>query len=68
MHHHIVDGGYIGREISPRKLVYGSDSDLHRIAGDVARWKLAFTTMGLSETDQEQIFYKNAAHIFGLEA
>ena len=67
VHHHIVEGGYIGREISPRKLVYGSDSDLNRIAGDVKRWKDAFDTMGLSEEDQERIFYKNAAHIFGLD-
>ncbi|AZI44370.1 TIM-barrel fold metal-dependent hydrolase [Deinococcus psychrotolerans] len=66
VHHHIVEGGYIGREISPRKLVYGSDSDLNRIAGDVKRWRDAFDAMGLSADDQEQIFYRNAAHIFGI--
>lgn len=68
VHHHIIDGGYVGREISPRKLVYGSDSDLRRIGGDVARWQAAFKEMGLSDADQQRIFYGNAAHIFGLEA
>lgn len=68
VHQHIVEGGYIGKEIAPRKLVYGSDSDLRRIKGDVERWRAAFSAMGLSAADQERIFYKNAAHIFGLEA
>ncbi|HUX21771.1 MAG TPA: amidohydrolase family protein [Spirochaetia bacterium] len=67
VHHHIVEGGYIKREIGPSKLVYGSDSNLPRIKGDIERWKKAFDSMGLSEDEQDMIFYRNAAHIFGLE-
>jgi predicted TIM-barrel fold metal-dependent hydrolase len=67
VHNHIVDGGYIGKEISPRKLLYGSDSDHRRLKGDIARWKAAFDKMGLSAEDQDRIFYRNAARIFGIE-
>ena len=66
-HNHIVEGGYIGKEISPRKLVYGSDSDLRRVKGDIERWKAAFDTMGLSADDQDRIFYRNAAYIYGID-
>lgn len=67
VHQHIVQGGYIKNEISPRKLVYGSDSDLHRIRGDIERWNTAFDHMGLGPEEKDQIFYRNAAHIFGLD-
>lgn len=68
VHNHIVEGGYIGKEISPRKLLYGSDSDHRRLKGDIARWKAAFDKMGLTEDEQDQIFYRNAAKIFGIES
>lgn len=64
---HIVEGGYIGTEIMPRKLVYGSDSDHRRMKGDIQKWKAAFDDMGLTADEQDQIFYRNAARIFGLE-
>jgi uncharacterized protein len=67
VHNHIVEGGYIGKEISPRKLLYGSDSDHRRIKGDILRWQAAFDRMGLTADEQDQIFYRNAAKIFGLE-
>lgn len=67
VHNHIVEGGYIGKEISPRKLLYGSDSDHHRLKGDIARWKAAFDTMGLTVEEQDQIFYSNAYKLFGLD-
>ena len=63
VHNHIVEGGYIGKEISPRKLLYGSDSDHRRIKGDIQRWKAAFDKMGLTDDEQDQIFYRNAARI-----
>ncbi|WDR06822.1 amidohydrolase family protein [Devosia rhodophyticola] len=68
VHNHIVEGGYIGKEIGPRKLLYGSDCDLKRMKPDLLRWKAAFQKMGLSEDEQDMIFYRNAAHIFGLDA
>lgn len=66
VHNHVVEGGYIGKEISPRKLVYGSDSDHRRMKADILRWKAAFDTMGLSADEQDQIFFRNAAGIFGV--
>lgn len=64
---HILDGDYIMNEIRPEKLVYGSDSDVTRMKRDVAKWKEAFDGMGMSAEEQDLIFYKNAARIFGLE-
>lgn len=64
---HIVEGGYVMNEIRPEKLVYGSDSDHRRMRADVEAWRAAFTGMGLSAADQELIFYRNAARIFGIE-
>jgi predicted TIM-barrel fold metal-dependent hydrolase len=54
-------------EIRPEKLVYGSDSDHRRMKADVEAWRGAFTEMGLSAEQQELIFYRNAARIFGFE-
>ncbi len=67
VHNHILEGGYIGKEISPRKLVYGSDCDHRRMKEDLLRWKAAFDDMGLTADEQDQIFYRNAARIFGLD-
>lgn len=64
---HIIEGKYIMNEIRPEKLVYGSDSDLGRMKRDVAEWRRAFDEMGLSEQQQDLIFYKNAARMFGFE-
>lgn len=63
---HILSGGFIGREISPTKLVYGSDCDLSRLKGDVEAWRKGLRELGLSEADQRRIFWDNAASIFQL--
>jgi predicted TIM-barrel fold metal-dependent hydrolase len=64
---HIVDGKYVMNEIRPEKLVYGSDSDMRRMKGDIEAWRGAFTAMGLDDDQQDLIFYRNAARIFGFE-
>ncbi len=64
---HIVEGGYIKKEISVGKLVYGSDCDLQRLKSDIQGWKEVFDQMGLSDEEQHRIFYGNAAKIFGVE-
>lgn len=64
---HIIEGKYILNEIRPEKLVYGSDSDHRRMKRDVEAWRTAFDEMGLTQEQQELIFYKNAARIFGIE-
>jgi uncharacterized protein len=64
---HIIQGGYVMNEIRPEKLVYGSDSDHRRMKRDVEAWRSAFAEMGLTQEQQELVFYGNAARIFGLE-
>jgi predicted TIM-barrel fold metal-dependent hydrolase len=64
---HILEGGFIMKEIRPEKLVYGSDADLSRMKRDAECWRNAFAAMGLSAEEQDLIFYKNAARIFGLD-
>lgn len=64
---HILEGGYIKREIRPEKLVYGSDCDLRRLKSNVQGWKKAFDEIGLTEEEQDAIFYRNAARMFGLD-
>jgi uncharacterized protein len=64
---HIIEGGYVMKEIRPEKLVYGSDSDLTRMKRDVTLWNEAFTEMGLSDEEKDLIFYRNAARMFGVE-
>ena len=63
----ILEGDFINNEIRPEKLVYGSDCDLERMKRDVAEWKRAFDALGLSEAEQDSIFYGNAARIYGIE-
>jgi len=64
---HIIQGKYVMNEIRPEKLVYGSDSDHRRMKADVTAWRQAFDDMGLTQEQQEMIFYRNAARIFGIE-
>lgn len=64
---HIETGGYIKREIRPEKLVYGSDCDLPRVKKDIENWQKYFDKIGLTPEEQDLIFYKNAARMFGVE-
>ncbi|MCK9524916.1 MAG: amidohydrolase family protein [Limnochordia bacterium] len=64
---HIETGGYIKQEIRPEKLVYASDCDLTRVKKDVGDWKKYFDKISLTPEEQDLIFYKNAARMFGVE-
>ncbi len=64
---HIVEGGYVKNEINPVKLTYGSDCDLDRMKHHIDAWKRAFDEMGLTEEEQDAVFYRNAARMFGFE-
>jgi len=65
---HIVERGMIGTEILPEKLVFGSDCDITHMSREVTAWMDAFQSLGLSDEDQDKIFYRNAAAIFGEDA
>jgi uncharacterized protein len=62
---HIIERGMIGREVLPEKLVFGSDCDVAHMSREVTAWMDAFEAIGLSADDQDKIFYRNAAAIFG---
>lgn len=64
---HIVDRQMIKHEILPEKLLFGTDCDVAHMSREVSAWMEAFEEIGLSADDQDKIFYRNAARIFGEE-
>lgn len=62
---HIVERRMINHEILPEKLLFGSDCDVAHMSREVTAWMDAFEDLGLSADDQDKIFYRNAAAIFG---
>jgi uncharacterized protein len=65
---HIVERRMINREVLPDKLLFGSDCDVAHMSREVTAWMEAFEELGLSADDQDKIFYRNAAAIFGQDA
>jgi uncharacterized protein len=64
---HILDRQMIYKEILPEKLVWGSDCDVTHMSRELTAWMDAFNSMGMSADDQDKIFYRNAAAIFGVD-
>ncbi len=64
---HVVDRAMIYCEVLPEKLLFGSDCDVAHMSREVTAWMEAFEAMGMSAEDQDKIFYRNAAAIFGVE-
>lgn len=64
---HIIEGGYINREISVDKLVFGTDSSIRQMPDRIKTWYYSLRSIGLSEDDIEKVFYYNAARLFNLE-
>jgi predicted TIM-barrel fold metal-dependent hydrolase len=64
---HAVERGLIGREIAIEKLIFGSDCAADEVHEHVERFVKIFDDLGLSEEDRDQIWYRNAAELFGLE-
>jgi len=63
----ILEGGYIAKDVSPNKLLFGTDSAFEKMPREIAGWYDALKSIGLRESDIEKIFYLNAAEIFGVE-
>lgn len=61
---HLTERGYIGREISPNKLVFGSDCTTERIGAEIGLWRERLEAVGLSQDEIGRILYQNAAYLF----
>ena len=57
----------IYHEVLPEKLLFGSDCDVAHMSREVTAWMDAFNALGMSADDQDAIFYRTAAHIFGVD-
>ena len=64
---HLLERRMLRSEVSTRKLVWGSDCDMAHMSRELTTWMQAFDELGLSQDEQDQIFWGTAAHIFGVE-
>ena len=65
---HIKERNLIPLDISPNKLVFGSDCLVPMIKGQVEVWVDQLQTAGLSESEIDAVMYDNAAYIFGFDS
>lgn len=63
---HAFERRLIGSEISPFKLVFGSDCGLEKMGNEIADWQAVCDLLRLTREERDRIFYGNAARIFGL--
>lgn len=54
-------------EFGVEKLVWGSDCGMDEIGEHIRRFREMYERMGLSEDEQERLWWRNAAEIYGLE-
>jgi predicted TIM-barrel fold metal-dependent hydrolase len=64
---HAVERHLIGTEIAIEKLIFGSDCAADEVHEHVERFQQIFADLGLSEEEQDLMWYRNAAELFGLE-
>jgi uncharacterized protein len=64
---HLLERKMLRSEVSTMKLTWGSDCDMAHMSRELTSWMEAFGEVGLSEQEQDQIFWGNAARIFGVE-
>ncbi|MGJ8453944.1 amidohydrolase family protein [Pseudothermotoga sp. U03pept] len=61
---HIIEGGYVKKEISVKKIIFGTDSSIEKMPREIIGWYDSLRSMGLSEEEIDRIFYSNAAEIY----
>jgi uncharacterized protein len=64
---HLLERNMLRNEVSTMKLTWGSDCDMAHMSRELSNWMEAFNQIGLSQQEQDQIFWGNAARIFGVE-
>ncbi|MBV9324940.1 MAG: amidohydrolase family protein [Chloroflexi bacterium] len=65
---HIIERNMLRSEVSTMKLTWGSDCDMAHMSRELSNWMQAFSEIGLSAAEQDQIFWGTAARIFGVDA
>jgi uncharacterized protein len=63
---HLVDRRMIREEVAIAKLTWGSDSDVTHMSRELTAWMEVFAALGLTADEQDAIFYRNAAALFGV--
>lgn len=64
---HLMERRMLRGEVSTMKLTWGSDSDLTHMSRELTAWMQEFEALGLSADEQDQIFWRTAAYIFGVD-
>ena len=64
---HLLERKMLRSEVSTQKLTWGSDCDMAHMSRELSNWMQAFAEIGLTEQEQDQIFWGNAARIFGVD-
>lgn len=64
---HAVERNIIKKEIAIEKLIFGSDCPANEVHEHVERFEAIFEQLGLTDEEKDQIWYRNAAELFGLE-
>ena len=64
---HLMERRMLKSEVSTMKLTWGSDCDMAHMSRELSSWMYAFEQIGLSAEEQDQIFWGNAARIFGVD-
>ncbi|MEX2238932.1 MAG: amidohydrolase family protein [Dehalococcoidia bacterium] len=62
---HMVERGYLGREMPIEKLVWGSDCGADEIHEHVERFERIFEEEKLTESQVERLWWTNAAELYG---
>jgi len=64
---HLIERKMLRSEVSTLKLTWGSDCDMAHMSRELSSWMWAFEQMGLTNEEQDRIFWGNAARIFGID-
>jgi predicted TIM-barrel fold metal-dependent hydrolase len=64
---HAFERRLIGPEISPFKLLFGSDCGMEKMGNEIADWQAVFDLLRLTREERDRIFHGNAARIFGID-
>jgi predicted TIM-barrel fold metal-dependent hydrolase len=62
---HLLERNMLRGEVSTKKLTFGTDCDIAHMSREVTAWMQAFAEIGLSEQEQDDVFWGTAARLFG---